>query len=238
MVFLLLITWVQALLLLVLQTMFTGSLDFVREHAFLLPAVTAYGFLQSLVAAITIVALSSLSTSARYVGILYAGAVIFTGSMFTVLRGVTGSSAWSWISFTASQEQVGDVIFGADPRYDTPWGISLLIVVALIALSVWILGRRVRGVEVCVVSVVAARGLSKWYGEVIGLNDVTVNIPPGISGLLGPNGAGKSTLLKLVTGQLRPSQGRSTCWASRSGGIPPRSAASATARTTTAATTG
>lgn len=148
MVFLLLITWVQALLLLVLQTMFTGSLDFVREHAFLLPAVTAYGFLQSLVAGITIVALSSLSTSARYVGILYAGAVIFTGSMFTVLRGVTGSSAWSWISFTASQEQVGDVIFGADPRYDTPWGLSLLIVVALIALSVWILGRRVRGVEV------------------------------------------------------------------------------------------
>lgn len=147
MAFLLLITWVQALLLLVLQTMFTGSLDFVREHAFLLPAVTAYGFLQSLVAGITIVALSSLSTSARYVGILYAGAVIFTGSMFTVLRGVTGSSAWSWISFTASQEQVGDVIFGADPRYDTPWGVSLLIVVALVAVSVWILGRRVRGVE-------------------------------------------------------------------------------------------
>ncbi len=56
-------------------------------------------------------------------------------------------------------------------------------------------------------SVVATRGVSKWYGEVIGLNDVTAEIPPGISGLLGPNGAGKSTLLKLVTGQLRPSQG-------------------------------
>ena len=56
-------------------------------------------------------------------------------------------------------------------------------------------------------AVVAARGVSKWYGEVIGLNDVTVNIPPGISGLLGPNGAGKSTLLKLVTGQLKPSRG-------------------------------
>ena len=56
--------------------------------------------------------------------------------------------------------------------------------------------------------VIAARRLSKWYGQVIGLNDVTVSIPPGISGLLGPNGAGKSTLLKLVTGQLRPSQGQ------------------------------
>jgi ABC-2 type transport system ATP-binding protein len=50
--------------------------------------------------------------------------------------------------------------------------------------------------------------LSKWYGQVIGLNDVTVRVPAGITGLLGPNGAGKSTLMKLVTGQLKPSQGQ------------------------------
>ena len=56
--------------------------------------------------------------------------------------------------------------------------------------------------------VVVAERMSKWYGQVIGLNDVTVSIPSGISGLLGPNGAGKSTLLKLVTGQLKPSQGQ------------------------------
>jgi ABC-2 type transport system ATP-binding protein len=49
--------------------------------------------------------------------------------------------------------------------------------------------------------------LSKWYGQVIGLNDVTMTIPKGITGLLGPNGAGKSTLMKLLTGQLKPSKG-------------------------------
>jgi ABC-2 type transport system ATP-binding protein len=49
--------------------------------------------------------------------------------------------------------------------------------------------------------------LSKWYGQVIGLNDVTMTIPRGITGLLGPNGAGKSTLMKLLTGQLKPSKG-------------------------------
>ena len=59
-------------------------------------------------------------------------------------------------------------------------------------------------------AVVAAEGLSKWYGQVIGLNDVTVSIPPGITGLLGPNGAGKSTFMKVMTGQLQPSQGRVT----------------------------
>lgn len=55
--------------------------------------------------------------------------------------------------------------------------------------------------------VLSADHLSKWYGQVIGLNDVSVSVPPGITGLLGPNGAGKSTFMKLVTGQLRPSKG-------------------------------
>jgi ABC-2 type transport system ATP-binding protein len=55
--------------------------------------------------------------------------------------------------------------------------------------------------------VVTAEHVSKWYGQVIGLNDVSVEVPPGITGLLGPNGAGKSTFMKLITGQLRPSKG-------------------------------
>jgi len=50
--------------------------------------------------------------------------------------------------------------------------------------------------------------VSKWYGPVIGINDVTLEIEPGITGLVGPNGAGKSTLIKLLTGQLRPSIGQ------------------------------
>jgi ABC-2 type transport system ATP-binding protein len=56
--------------------------------------------------------------------------------------------------------------------------------------------------------VVTADHVSKWYGEIVGLNDVTLSVPAGITGLLGPNGAGKSTFMKLVTGQLQPSQGR------------------------------
>jgi ABC-2 type transport system ATP-binding protein len=57
------------------------------------------------------------------------------------------------------------------------------------------------------VSVLTATHLSKWYGQVSGLNDVTVSVPTGITGLLGPNGAGKSTFMKLITGQLKPSKG-------------------------------
>jgi len=48
---------------------------------------------------------------------------------------------------------------------------------------------------------------SRWYGQIIGVNDVTCEIGPGITALLGMNGAGKSTLLRLITGQLRPTTG-------------------------------
>jgi len=59
-------------------------------------------------------------------------------------------------------------------------------------------------------AVIRAEKLSKWYGNVLGLSDVSLEIGPGITGLLGPNGAGKSTLMKLLTGQLKPSIGRVT----------------------------
>src|SRR5262249_33884709 len=58
-----------------------------------------------------------------------------------------------------------------------------------------------------VAPVVEFSGVSKWYGNVIGLNNLPLRIAGGVTGLLGPNGAGKSTLLQLATGQLRPSQG-------------------------------
>ncbi len=56
-------------------------------------------------------------------------------------------------------------------------------------------------------TVIAVRRASLWYGQVIGINDITLDIGSGVLGLLGPNGAGKSTFLKCLTGQLRPSTG-------------------------------
>jgi len=61
-----------------------------------------------------------------------------------------------------------------------------------------------------VTAVIAASSLSKWYGNVLGLNDVTLEIEDGITGLLGPNGAGKSTFMKLITGQMKPNIGAVT----------------------------
>lgn len=55
--------------------------------------------------------------------------------------------------------------------------------------------------------VISASHLSKYYGNVLGLNDVSLDIGPGITGLLGPNGAGKSTFMKLATGLMKPAIG-------------------------------
>lgn len=56
-------------------------------------------------------------------------------------------------------------------------------------------------------AVMEARSLSKWYGEVIGLNDFSLEIRHGITGIVGPNGSGKSTLFKLALGLMKPSAG-------------------------------
>ena len=64
-------------------------------------------------------------------------------------------------------------------------------------------------------ALLSARSLTKLYGLVIGVNDVTLDLPRGVRGLLGPNGAGKSTFLKLITGQLRPTEGEALVFGER-----------------------
>ena len=55
--------------------------------------------------------------------------------------------------------------------------------------------------------VIEVAGVSKWYGNVVAVNDVSLQVLPGITGLLGPNGAGKTTLLHLITGLAACSEG-------------------------------
>jgi ABC-2 type transport system ATP-binding protein len=57
-------------------------------------------------------------------------------------------------------------------------------------------------------SVIHLTKVSRWYGNVVAVNDVTMTIGPGVTGLLGPNGAGKSTLITMMAGFLPPSVGR------------------------------
>jgi ABC-2 type transport system permease protein len=146
--FLMLVTWLPAILLLLLQVMFAGSFTFLKSNLFLFPAITVGSLLQVLLATFTILALSSLSKSSRYVGILYAGIIFFTAAIYAAMLAITGSTKLSYLAVTANLTQVVDVIFRLKPRYATPWPVSLTVILGLIALSVSVLERRVRGVEV------------------------------------------------------------------------------------------
>ena len=55
--------------------------------------------------------------------------------------------------------------------------------------------------------VIEVRGVSKWFGNVVGVNDLSLEVYPGITGLLGPNGAGKTTLVRMIAGLAAPSEG-------------------------------
>jgi ABC-2 type transport system ATP-binding protein len=55
---------------------------------------------------------------------------------------------------------------------------------------------------------IVLENVSRWYGNVVAVNDVSCSLEPGITGLLGPNGAGKSTILHMMSGLLRPSAGK------------------------------
>ncbi len=147
--FLALVTWVPAILLLFIQVMFAGSFAFLRANLFLFPAITVAALLQVLLATFTMLAFSSLSKSSRYVGIMYAGILFFTAAIYGAMYAITGgNTTLSYLSLGANLTQVVDVIFRLPPRYATPWQVSLTVVIGLIVLSISVLERRVRGVEV------------------------------------------------------------------------------------------
>jgi len=145
---LLLITWVPAIALLVLQVLFAGNFTFLQANAYLFPAITVFSILEVAMVSSAVLALSSLSNSGRFVGILYAALIFFTDALFGVLTVVTGTTGPSWIAFSKDLAQVGDAIFRVRLRYATPWLVSLTMVLLLVAVSWIVLERRVRPVEV------------------------------------------------------------------------------------------
>jgi ABC-2 type transport system ATP-binding protein len=85
-------------------------------------------------------------------------------------------------------------------------GLPRVVVVARESLR----GRTVETMTVPADQLIIFDNVSKFYGEILGVNRVNLQIAPGITSLVGPNGAGKSTLMNLMTGLLRPTRGSIT----------------------------
>jgi ABC-2 type transport system permease protein len=146
--FLVFVTWVPAMLLLLLQMMFSGSTQFLRENLYLFPAITLFCVVQVLVSSLAVLALSSLSRSRRFVAIQYAGIIFFTQAMQQVLARATGSSFWALISPGATLDVLADAVFRLTPTRATPVWAAAAVLAALVVAAIVVLERRVRGVEV------------------------------------------------------------------------------------------
>ena len=147
-VFVMAVTFAPAIILLLLQVMFAGSVAFVRDNVYLLPAITLFSIVQALLASFAILALSALSKSRRFVSIMYAGIIFFTAAMYQALRVITGSRAWAVLSPEDTLDVIADAMFRVRGQPAVPVPVALLTVLILIGVSLWILERRVRGVEV------------------------------------------------------------------------------------------
>jgi len=145
---LLAVTWLPGILLLLLQVMFAGSMTFLLHNLYLLPAITVYSLLQATAVGAAMLALSSLSRSSRYVGVLYAGLIFFSQAVFGIVLRITRDSSVAWISMPLDLQQVGDVIFRLPPRFHMATWSAALAIALLIAASGFVLDRRVRGAEV------------------------------------------------------------------------------------------
>lgn len=147
-IFLAAVTWVPAMMLLLLQFLFSGSLEFFLSHPRLVPAITLASMLQVALAVMTMVALSSLSRSRRFAAMLYAGLVIFAAALERVLETATGNPAWILISPQNTLLLVTDAIFGEPPEKAALLALAVAALAGVLAACALILERRVRAVDV------------------------------------------------------------------------------------------
>jgi ABC-2 type transport system permease protein len=146
--FLLFVTWLPAVFLLIIQILFSGSFKFFLDNLFLFPAITIFSFIQVVAVSSAMLALSSLSNSSRYVGVLYTGLIFFSQALYGIVYAITRDSRLGWISPAIDLNRIGDAIFRVPARQQLSVWVACVAVAVLIAASSLILEKRVRGVEV------------------------------------------------------------------------------------------
>jgi len=146
--FLLMSTWLPAIMLVVMQIVFAGNLTFISSNFYVLPAIFVYTGIETVVLGLVMLALSSLSKSARFVGIMYAGFIFFTQALYGVVFVITRNSGFSWMSPSSNLMQIGDLIFRLPGRFQASGLVTIIALVVIVGLAAFVLERRVRGVEV------------------------------------------------------------------------------------------
>ncbi len=148
MFFLALPTLVPALLLFLLALVFKADVEFLQEFYWVPGSIVAYSFLIMFSFSVIVLALSSLTRSSRFAGVNFIAVFFFSQILYGILSGILRTTYVAWISLGNNLTQVGDLLFGRQPKYLSPGWASILVLVLVGWGSLWLIHRRIRAVEV------------------------------------------------------------------------------------------
>jgi ABC-type transport system involved in multi-copper enzyme maturation permease subunit len=146
--FVLMLTALPGLLLVVFKLVFAGSFAFLGRYPWIPFSILAYGAVLTMFFGGYVMLLSASSRNTRYVIVLLFGAFYFSGFLAEMVKGIFKTRYAPLLSLPADIHQVGAALFGAKLPHDFPPVLSFLVLAAVCALAVLVLGRKVRGVEV------------------------------------------------------------------------------------------
>lgn len=146
--FLTLPTLVPGLLLFLLAVVFRTDFTFLREHAWVPLAIAAYSAVIVAAYALPMLALSSMTRSARFAGMAFAGLFLASSALDGILRGTLRTQRAGWVSLPNDVLQLGAFLFGAPPLFRYPIWSAALVLAGVACAAVAVAVRRIRAVEV------------------------------------------------------------------------------------------
>jgi len=126
----------------------SADMNFAKQNYWILGSIIIYSLILILVPGLIILTFSSLTKSNRYAAIGFVGISMFTPIIYQILKNIFHTDKVALISFWANFQQLGDKLFGLRTDYSPHWIWSLLIILAIIGVCLFILHKRIRGVEI------------------------------------------------------------------------------------------
>jgi len=146
--FLALPTLVPGMLLFFLAVLFKSDASFLEQNYWVPASVLGYSLLIIATYSVVMLAVSSLSKSSRFAGIVFAALFFFSRIFYQILSVVLRSTRVAWVSLGNNLTQIGDYLFQVSPQYQSPLWLSAMVLGLLMLGSVWLLHHRVQAVEV------------------------------------------------------------------------------------------
>lgn len=142
------VTVFPGVILFIESVLLSNSIVFLKEKYWILGSIFLYSFILTLIPGLIILTASSMTKNNRYAAIVFIAITMFTPIIYQILKNIFHTDKVAPISFWANLQQLGNILFRLRPDYSSHWSWSLLIVLAIIALCLWILYRRIKGAEI------------------------------------------------------------------------------------------